>query len=196
MPTRPDERRREELLADLETIMLDEGFAQWRVGTLAARLRCSRTTLYRLAPSKDALIHLLVDGFAGKGVAEARAESLQQPSPSEAIIRYAEVINRWHRKGSPRFWADIQSNEATRSLIEEDYAKRGADVVQAYLDQGVEMGLFRPANTAFIATLMWRSARLTRDPALLESLGLNMADAMEEFARLFVYGMGWPPAED
>ena len=50
-----DSPRREEILDELEAIFLAEGFRGLTVGTLAARLRCSRSTLYALAATKEEL---------------------------------------------------------------------------------------------------------------------------------------------
>src|SRR5213076_1897274 len=59
-PMRPEPRRRptarqRALLADLEALFLAEGFAAFTLDDLAGRLRCSKSTLYALAPSKEQL---------------------------------------------------------------------------------------------------------------------------------------------
>ena len=58
--TRPRIRRgaarREELLDELMELLLTEGFAGFTLDDLAARLRCSKRTLYALAASKEQLV--------------------------------------------------------------------------------------------------------------------------------------------
>ncbi len=192
MPTKPDERRRSELLASLETLMLDEGFSAWRVGQLASRLNCSRSTLYKLAPSKDALVLLLIDAYVIAALTRAKREGDDAGAPATAIIAYAEAINREQRRGSMRFWADVDAWDEADALIK-CHAQSAVAVVKGYLDRGVESGEFRPANTELLAHIIWQAARQTRDPMLLGGCGLDAGQAMQELGRFIVYGMGWPP---
>src|SRR5690349_2511610 len=53
--------RGRELLDKIEQLIMDEGFASLTVGDLAAKLQCSRSTLYGLAPTKDELVLVVVD---------------------------------------------------------------------------------------------------------------------------------------
>ncbi|MFD6073446.1 TetR/AcrR family transcriptional regulator, partial [Amycolatopsis lurida] len=45
--------RQRALLSELEAVFLAEGFSQFTLDDLAARLHCSKSTLYALAPSKE-----------------------------------------------------------------------------------------------------------------------------------------------
>ena len=55
--------RQRALLADLEALFLAEGFAAFTLDDLAGRLRCSKSTLYALAPSKEQLAVKVVTHF-------------------------------------------------------------------------------------------------------------------------------------
>ena len=57
--------RGEQLLAQLEEIFFEQGYRRITVGALAARLRCSRATLYALAPSKEELFLRVLDRVLG-----------------------------------------------------------------------------------------------------------------------------------
>ncbi len=48
--------RQHQILGALSRIIVKEGFEELTVAVLADRLRCSRRTLYTLAPSRDALV--------------------------------------------------------------------------------------------------------------------------------------------
>jgi AcrR family transcriptional regulator len=56
-------RRQTELLDQLEALFLAEGFARFTLDDLAARLHCSKTTLYALAGSKEQLALRVVRHF-------------------------------------------------------------------------------------------------------------------------------------
>jgi AcrR family transcriptional regulator len=75
MSSQPDTRRREELLDQVQSLILVEGFAQLRVGALAAHLSCSRSTLYKLAPSKDELIALVFRAIRRQGAHRGQTEA-------------------------------------------------------------------------------------------------------------------------
>ena len=67
--------RREELLDGLIAVMLAEGFAGLSLDDLAARLQCSKSTLYAVAASKEQLIAAAVREFFRRATerVEARA---------------------------------------------------------------------------------------------------------------------------
>src|SRR3954453_9782048 len=56
-------RRRAELLDELVALVLAEGFAAFTLDELARRLRCSKSTLYGLAASKEQLVVAVVKRF-------------------------------------------------------------------------------------------------------------------------------------
>lgn len=189
MPPKPNQRRRDSLLDQLEAIVLDEGFEHLRVGALADRLHCSRSTLYKLAESKEELITLVFERFAERALAEATAAADELSDPAEKIMRFSDVVDRFQMKGSVAFWRDVRAHPQVAASLSQSRA-RGYLTIKRYLDEGVEVGEFRNANTAFAAHLVWVGAAATRDPDLLASLGVDRAEAAHELSQLIVYGMG------
>jgi len=188
VPRRPDELRREALLEELSALIIAEGFRHLRVGALAARLRCSRSSLYKLAPSKDDLIELVFERFVNRAIDDAALRATQGSSAAERIMVFSRVIDEWQMKGSPEFWRDVRDTPQTAAVL--SLARgRGYLLIQGYLDEGVASGEFRPANTAFVARVVWMTAAMTRDPDTLEELKMNRATASEELLKLIVYGM-------
>src|SRR5699024_8290467 len=55
--------RQLDLLDRLVALMTTEGFANFTLDDLAARMRCSKTTLYSLAPSKQELVVAVVKQY-------------------------------------------------------------------------------------------------------------------------------------
>ncbi len=189
MPRRPDEQRREELLEQLESLVLAEGFAHLRVGSLASRLRCSRSSLYKLAHSKDALIELVFERYVRRAIDDADERASRKSSAAARIMEFARVIDEWQAKGSSEFWRDVRDNPQTADVLSLSRG-RGYRIIQGYLDEGVANGEFRPANTAFAARMVWMGAGITRDPDVLEELGISRQTASEELLQLILYGMG------
>jgi len=183
-----DITRREELLDQIQSLILVEGFTQLRVGTLAAHLRCSRSTIYKLAPSKDELIALVFQRIVDQALAEASAEAELLEDPAERVVRFTEVIGRWQAKGSEAFWRDVRNHPQASDVLSETRAK-GYGILKGYLDEGIAAGRFRPANTAFVAYLIGNSYRAARDPDVVRHLGITSDEAVREIGRLIAYGM-------
>ncbi|HSK48627.1 MAG TPA: TetR/AcrR family transcriptional regulator [Coriobacteriia bacterium] len=188
MPPKPNEKRREQLLDQLQSLILKEGFCHLRVGTLADRLHCSRSTLYKLAPSKDDLISLVFERYTDAAIAEGEREAGKLRGAADRIMRFSDVIDSRQMEGSVQFWRDVRDTPHVAEVLAEK-RNRGYLVVRRFLDEGVGSGEFRPANTAFIAHIIWMAARETRDPDLMVRLGLDRSQASHELSRLIVYGM-------
>lgn len=188
MPPRPDEDRRRDLLDQLESLMLGEGFAHLRVGALATRLHCSRSTLYKLAPSKTDLVHAVFQRFVDRAVDEAEREASALDATTDRVIKFCEIIGRWQSVGSAAFWRDARDTPQTAEVLSRERA-RGYRVIQRYLDEGIASGELRPHSTAFVAHIVWLAAGATRDPDLLDQLGLGVEEALEELGKLIVHGV-------
>jgi len=188
MPPRPDDKRREQLLDQLQSLILKEGFCHLRVGTLADRLHCSRSTLYKLAPSKEDLIRLVVKRYMGAVLTDAEREAEKLTGAADKIMCFSDVVDSRQALGSVQFWRDVRDTPQVAELLAEKRT-RGYLVVRRFLDEGVGSGEFRPGNTAFIAHIVWMAARETRDPDLMARLGLDRREASHELFGLIVYGM-------
>lgn len=55
--------RQKELLAELETLFFANGFRTITVDDIAAQLKCSKRTLYEIAPSKQELFILVIESW-------------------------------------------------------------------------------------------------------------------------------------
>jgi AcrR family transcriptional regulator len=185
-------RRSHELLGKIESLILAEGFSQLRIGALAAHLRCSRSTLYKLAPSKDELIALVFQRYLDGALAEAKAEAEPIADQAERITRFLDVIGRWQAKGSDTFWRDVRDHPEASEVLSEMRAQ-GYRTIQGYLDEGIAAGRFRPANTAFIGYIIWHDYRTARDSDIVRRFGLTSAEAVREVGRLILYGMSPVP---
>ena len=188
MPQRQDPPRRELLLDEIEAVVLAEGFRGLRVGDLASRLRCSRSTLYKLSPSKAELMRLVFARFINRAIDDAQAAAEREHTLEDKIMRFLLTLQRWQAKGSLSFWGDARDLDLVAGVLDEQSA-RGYRILQRYMDEGIADGSFRPSNTAFLSYIGWLAARAARDPDVLGRAGLSPGDAMGEIARFVVYGM-------
>jgi len=92
----------------LTDILLAEGFLDLQMSDLAARLNCSKSTLYAIAPSKEQLLVTVVRRFFQR--ATERVEKAVDPS-APAIDRIGAYLNAVATElapASPQFFADLE----------------------------------------------------------------------------------------
>ena len=98
--------RQRALLSELEALFLSEGFSQFTLDDLAARLRCSKSTLYALAPSKEQLAVKVVTHFF-KGAAELLEERIAGIDDARKILgEYLAGISEYLNRASAAFMTD------------------------------------------------------------------------------------------
>ena len=78
---------RRQLLDELIELFLAEGFLELGVGDLAARLRCSRTTIYQVADSKEQIVLAAVRGFFRRAAERIEARGGGRARPRRAGSR-------------------------------------------------------------------------------------------------------------
>lgn len=185
-----ERRSRDQLLDQIVAIIMAEGFAHLKVGEIASRLRCSRSTIYALAPSKDEVFVLALNRLADRAQEEALgASSAPGLSAAERIIAYTQTTNEWQNRCSMQLWADINAIPAAAAAFAEQNAE-GVDVVEGYIEDGVRTGEFRRVNAKFHAHIIRAASAMTRDPEVLRETGMTSGEAMAELGRAITVGLG------
>lgn len=188
MPPRPNQMRREELLDEIEQIMITEGFLHLRVGALATRLNCSRSTLYALAESKEALFVRVVSRIIDRAVDEATMRAAEFSAPADKVVAFFSALAKHQAGIATPFWRDAYAFEPTAECFSES-RDNGVSTVRGYLDDGIKAGVMRPANTQFLARVSWMTAQASRDSDVLERANISSEEALMEFCTLLVVGM-------
>jgi AcrR family transcriptional regulator len=152
-PRRPTTRRQQALLAALGELFDAEGFAHFTLDDLAARMHCSKSSLYRLAPSKDQLA-VVVMAWRGN-VRDAQLDELlaKGDSAHERLRTYLTWSREMNLGTSQALFDDVISFKPTRDLWEQAGLRvtaRLADLVTA----GIEAGEFRAVSPYFVGYLV------------------------------------------
>jgi AcrR family transcriptional regulator len=181
-------RRQAELLDQLEEVFLAEGFARFTLDELAVRLRCSKSTLYALAGSKEQLAHRVVKHFFRKATDAVEAQTGRETDPGLRVIAYLSAVARALAPASPAFHRDLDAFPPGRETYEQNTAL-AADRVRRLIADGVDQGRFREVHPALIAdtvtTLMLRIGR----GETARATGLDDATAYRELAALLLHGI-------
>jgi AcrR family transcriptional regulator len=181
-------RRQAELLDQLEELFLAEGFSRFTLEDLALRLRCSKSTLYALAGSKEQLAHRVVKHFFRKATTAVEAHTVTEDDPARRVTAYLSAVARALAPASPAFHRDLDSFVPGREVYERNTAM-AAERVRSLIAEGVAQGRFRDVHPALIAdtvtTLMFRIGRGDTHRAT----GLDDATAYRELAALLLHGI-------
>lgn len=180
-----------ELLNELETIVLTEGFRDLTVGTLAQRLRCSRRTLYEIADSKDALVLLVIDRVlrrVGRRAQEAASSGATHFDRLRAFL--TEGVVELHR-ATVSFSEDVADEPAAHDLVASHF-RFATSLAEHMLSQGIEAGEFVPIHPMLAAQLLDAGVARLQDPAVLRTARVTLAQALEEFLTLFADGIRAP----
>ena len=102
-------RRQAELLDQLEGIFLAEGFARFTLEDLAVRLRCSKSTLYALAGSKERLSLRVIRHFFRKATDAVEAQTVSVTDPALRVTAYLSAVARALAPAGPAFHRDLDS---------------------------------------------------------------------------------------
>jgi AcrR family transcriptional regulator len=183
--------RGEQILDRLEEIFFGEGFRRVTVGELAARLHCSRATLYALAPSKEELFLRVLDRVLGRIRRLGRRAAAEQSDVRGRIVAYLSPGMSEMQAASGVFLADIASLPAAREILESHQRTRREEM-GAIIDEGIGRGAFRGVHTRLVAEVMMVAIQRVMDPQLLVENRLSAGEAIGEIEDLFLHGLLHP----
>jgi AcrR family transcriptional regulator len=187
--------RREALLVRLQELFLAEGFARFNIADLAERLRCSRTTLYAVAPSKEQIVVAVVR-FYFRGAAERiEARVAGSEDPGQRLAIYFEAVAAELEPVSAEFFGDVAEFGPANDVYVEN-TRYAAERVQTLVTSGVKAGSFRPAHASFIGAAVAQVMGAIQRGGIQAAAGLDSAGAYRNLADLVLASLlhDWPPA--
>ncbi|HEV7906714.1 MAG TPA: TetR/AcrR family transcriptional regulator [Pseudonocardiaceae bacterium] len=188
MVRRPATARQTELLGRLEELFLAEGFAHFTLDDLAGLLRCSKSTLYALAGSKEQLA-VRVIGHYFKGAAERIEHRIAEIADvRERIGSYLAGAAVELRRASAQFIADVAGFPPTRSTYERN-ARAAAERIRAFILEGVRDGVFRDVHATLIAEMAGLLIEGIQTGVLTQRAGVSDAEAFTALADLLLGGL-------
>jgi AcrR family transcriptional regulator len=186
--------RREALLLRLQELFLAEGFARFNIADLADRLRCSRTTLYAVAPSKEQIVVAVVR-FYFKGAAERIEERVAaSDDPARRLATYLEAVAAELEPVSAEFFGDVAEFGPANDVYVEN-TRYAAERVQTLVTSGVKAGSFRPVQASFVGAAVAQVMGAIQRGGIQAASGLDSAEAYRNLADLVLASLvpGWTP---
>jgi AcrR family transcriptional regulator len=180
--------RQRVLLAELEELFLAEGFIQFTLDDLAAKMHCSKSTLYALAPSKEQLAVRVVAHFF-KGAAELLEERVAGIGGAREIIgTYLAGIAEYLNRASPEFMRDINDFAPARAAYEMN-SRAAAARIRSFIAQGVDHGVFRDVHAELIAEMAGVLIESIQTGVVGARTGVSDAEAFTALAELLLDGL-------
>lgn len=184
--TRGRTSRRDAVLSGLVDLFLAEGFAEFSVDELAARLQCSKSTLYDIAPSKEQLITAVVRTFFRTATERVEAKVAPYDDPTEQIGAYLTAIAHELAPATPSFYADLQGFAPAHEIYSQNTsiaARRVRQLVQAAAPATSADG------AAFVGAICAQSMESIQRGELEAMTGIDDATAYQLLADLVVRGI-------
>jgi AcrR family transcriptional regulator len=180
---RIDQARREDLLQRIQDLVLAEGFARLTVDDLAARLQCSKSTLYAISSSKEYLVTMAIKHFFRDATAHIEERVAGIADPADRISVYLASIGTEMRRLSPACYDDMFAHDSTRDI----YAVNSAAAtrrVREYIREGIDAGRFRALHAEFVGEAVGLLMDGIQHGELLTRTGLSSGDAFSELSDL------------
>ena len=180
---RIDDARREELLGRIQDLVLTEGFARLTVDDLAARLQCSKLTLYVISSSKEYLVTTAIRHFFRDAAAYIEERVAGIADPAERIAVYLAGVGTQMRRLSQACYDDMVANDATRDVYALNSAA-AARRVRGFIREGIDEGRFRTVHAEFVGEAVGLLIDGIQHGELLNRTGLSSGDAFTQLSDL------------
>lgn len=190
---RMTDERRDDLLDALLDLVLDDGFGSLTMDSLAAHVRCSKTTLYTLGSTKESLVAALYRRFFRQATAAIDVRIAPITSERQRIAEYLAGIGDEMSRMSAACYADMMQLRATRDIYEVN-SQAAATRVRGFIEDGIASGEFRAANARFVGESVWLLIDGILHGVLLERTGLTSGQAYNEIASLVLNALTKPSA--
>jgi AcrR family transcriptional regulator len=168
--------RRESLIRRIQQVVLADGFATMTVDGLAARLSCSKSTLYALAPTKESLVALAVRRFLEDVSFTTEQAVAAETDPVRRLATYLTAVGAEMSRMSRDCFEDLGANESTRAIyLSHEAAITGR--ITELVQHGIAARAFRRVDARFVADAVSLLIDGIQWGRLLEGTDMSPGDA-------------------
>ncbi len=180
--------RQQDLLHRLVELFAAEGFVDFTLDELAARLKCSKTSLYTLAGSKQELVVEVVKQYFRDSVPQVEAAVAAAVEPRARVVAYLSAVGEYLAPLSRQFVADMAAFGPAAEVYR-FHTAAAADRIRELIADGIDAGTFRAVNAAFAAEMVAATMFEIQRGEMFSRLELTDADAYAELASLIVHAL-------
>jgi AcrR family transcriptional regulator len=166
----------------LVAYLLDHGFAHLTLEDLARDLRCSKSTLYQLAPSKAELVVLAVRDFF-RAATDRVETAVAAASAGDRVVAYLDAVADALSPVSRQFLHDVAAFAPAREVYERN-TELAAERVRALISEGVRAGRFRKVHARFVADVVTQTMFDIQRGGITGRIGIGDSRAYAELRAL------------
>ncbi len=180
--------RQEQILADLERVFARRGLRAVTIGDLTAELRCSRRTLYALAPTKEELFRLVIDRMfrrLGEHAADVLSLDLTVEEQIERLVCDSISILR---PGGANFALELEEFPSVRQVFL-DHVEAANQVIASVIAVGVRQGRLRSVDSRLMAGALRAMVTYAASDNARRPVGMTEIEAVREVTHAMLWGL-------
>lgn len=186
--TRPLPVRLRRVLDEAEELFAQEGFLHFSTDDLARRLRCSKRTIYAVAPGREKFYETVILQRVTRNRDAELASIRNAPSVQAAVQGCIETTVENTKKLSLLFLRDVMIFPAGRRVV--DKWRAGiADELQHLIERGINEGLLRRIDPRVAAEALLTSVMRMCEPDFSANSHTTTVEAIRQVYEIFWAGL-------
>ena len=183
-------QRIEHLMDEAEELFIQEGFLHFSTEALAKRLRCSKRSLYAVAPTRWRFFETVISRRMHRYHAKQLAAVEAAPDSVSALVAFMNAGLRPSPgvAGPTQFGRDLRSFPGGIKMLREMDQQLLNDL-EMIITEGVRSGAFRQIDPSLAAHAISAAAARVCQPELLAESHLNWIEALSQLFRLVSHGL-------
>jgi AcrR family transcriptional regulator len=173
---------------EAEELFAREGFLQFSTTEIAKRLRCSKTTIYSIAPSREKFFELIALRRLIR-INQKWIEAADGATDCVTAIRaFVEASVKTFGECSNRFLTDLQSFPGGLRAIRKSEADR-LQLLEGIIAEGVKAGVFRRLDPKLTAMAWTAASTRVTQPEFLSTSSFTHSQALRQLHGFFSQGL-------
>jgi AcrR family transcriptional regulator len=186
--TNPLPVRLRRVLDEAEQLFTQEGFLHFSTDELARRLRCSKRTIYAVAPGREKFFEAVILQRVAHAEDATITPIRNAPSVRAAVQGCIQASVEQAQNVSPLWMRDIMLFPAGRSAVDKWRADI-ADELEHLIERGIGEGLFRRIDPRVAAEALLTSVLRMCEPDFSANSRTTTGEAVRQVYEIFWSGL-------
>lgn len=189
LAAQPADQREDDVLDALEARVAEHGIRSVVMSQLARDLGMSTKTLYRLFPSKEAMLMAMVERWSARLVAAQQRRMRSSMSAEERVRTAVRHLTAWRSKFADAFWVDLEFEHPDVWARYRQIVAESQDHSTAWMSTLVRADV----DVVFARELLIASVRRALDPEVRSAAGLGRGEAIDAAVHIWAAGVFTDP---
>lgn len=181
--------RQRELFDALYTSFLSQGFHDFTIDGAVAAFHCSKSTIYALGSSRDAIIRRILVTFFKEVTRQVDAQLSGLRSDRSRLETYFSAMTSALEPASAAFMRDLASEPVAREIYEFN-TKAATEKIAAIIESGASSGEFAVDSPEFLTLIIQRTMNDIQQGVYAPTL--PFADSYRQLGQIILGGICSP----